>query len=173
MAEVTGGDRLDAALREMAKRIESAATVRVGFLEDATYPDGTKVATIAALNNFGAPAAGIPPRPFFSSMIAAKSPGWGDKFAAVLTASDYDAHKSLELMGEGIAGQLREAIVDMTGPANSPVTDLLKERFPMGGQTFDDVMQARRDVAAGETAAPGKPLVWTGHLLNSVGSEVE
>lgn len=173
MATVTGGARLDAALREMAQRIASASVVRVGFLEDATYPDGTKVATIAALNNFGAPAAGIPPRPFFSGMIAAQSPGWGDKFAAVLTAADYDAHKSLELMGEGIAGQLRESIVDMTWPANSPVTDLLKERFPMGGVEFSDVLQARHDVAAGETAAPGKPLVWTGHLLNSVGSEVE
>ncbi len=174
MAEVTGGERLDAALREMAKRIANAETVRVGFLENATEIDGQKVATIAAIQNFGAPAAGIPPRPFFSNMISDQSPGWGERFAEILKADDYDAKKSLEDMGQGIAGQLREAIVAFQGAPNSPVTNLLKQRFPMrDGMTFADVQQARHDVAAGETAPAGKPLVWTGNLLDSVDSEVE
>ena len=90
----------------------------------------------------------------------------------MLAATDNEADKALELRGEGMAGQLREAIVQTTGPANSPVTDLLKQRFPMGGQTFGDVQEARRDVAAGETAPAGKPLVWTGNLLASVDKEV-
>ena len=172
MAEVSGGDNTIATLRDLANRLGKATEVRVGFLENATYPDGTPVATIAALNNFGAPGAGIPPRPFFSNMIAQESQTWGEKFAVVLKAADSDAAKALDLMGEGMAGQLREAIVQTTGPANSPVTDLLKQRFPMGGQTFDDVQEARRDVAAGETAPAGKPLVWTGNLLASVDKEV-
>lgn len=172
MAEVTGGERSIAAIKALVDKLGKASEVRVGFLENATYPDGTPVAMVAALNNFGAPGAGIPPRPFFSNMIADKSPGWGEQFAAVLAASDNDADKALDLMGEGMAGQLREAIVHTNGPANSPVTDLLKQRFPMGGQTFADVQQARRDVAAGETAPAGKPLVWTGNLLASVDKEV-
>lgn len=158
----------------MRERLHSASEVRVGFLEGATYPDGTPVAEVAALQNFGAPAAGIPARAFFSNMVAEKSPEWGDKFAKVLQAADYDAEKALALMGEGIAGQLRQAIVEMQSPANSPVTNLLKQRFPTReGMTFEDVLQAMRDAAAGETAPAGKPLVWTGHMLASVDKEVE
>lgn len=174
MAQVTGGDGLADALRQIGDRIGTAKLVKVGFLENATYPDGTPVATVAALNEFGAPEAGIPPRPFFSGMIAKESPDWGDIFGNLLKATDFDTDKALALMGEGMAGQLREAITDFNGVANSPVTNLLKQRFPMrDGMTFEDVLQARRDVAAGETAPAGKPLVWTGHLLSSVDSEVE
>lgn len=172
MATVTGGDKAAAAIRALAEKLGKATEVRVGFLEGATYPDGTPVAMVAAINNFGAPEAGIPARPFFSNMLRDKSPEWGDRFAAVLEATDNEADAALALMGEGIAGDLREAIVETDSPANSPVTDLLKQRFPNGGQTFGDVLQARRDVAAGEIVPAGKPLVWSGHLLGSVDKEV-
>jgi len=173
VAEVSGGAGLSAKLKVLRDAIGRGHEVRVGFLEGATYPDGTPVAAVAALNNFGAPAAGIPPRPFFTNMVAEQSPEWGERFAAVLASADYDAAKALELMGEGISGQLRQSIIDTVGPANSEVTNLLKQRFPSGdGVTFVDVMQARHDVAAGETAPPGKPLVWSGHLLASVDKEV-
>lgn len=173
MAEVIGGHKTAHVLQELADKLGKATEVRVGFLEGATYPDGTPVAMVAALNNFGAPEAGIPARPFFTNMVADKSPEWGDQFAEVLKACDNDVAKALELMGEGMSGQLREAVVDGAGPANSPVTDLLKQRFPMrDGMTFADVMQARHDVAGGETAPAGKPLVWTGHLLGSIDKEV-
>jgi hypothetical protein len=173
MAEVSGGEKLAEALKQIKDKIRSGAEVRVGFLENATYPDGTKVATVAALNNFGAPEAGIPARPFFSKMIARQSPDWGERFADVLVASNYDAETALALMGDGIAGQLRQEIVETDSPANSPVTNLLKQRFPTrDGMEFEDVLQARADVAAGESAPPGKPLSWSGHMLASVDREV-
>ena len=76
-------------------------------------------------------------------------------------------------MGSGIQGQLAQSIVDFSGAPNSPVTDLLKQRFPThDGMTFEDVQQARRDVAAGETAPAGKPLVWSGDMLKSIDQEV-
>lgn len=178
MAEITlsGGDKLERRLEEIANKLGRGGTLRVGFLEDATYPDGTSVAMVAAIQNFGAPEKGIPPRPFFTKMIQEKSPGWGETFTRLLVQTDYDVPKALALMGTGIAGQLRQAIIDMNDPANSPVTDLLKQRFPMGkesGMTFDDVLQAWDDVAAGETAPAGKPLVWSGVMLNSIDYEVE
>lgn len=174
MAEVRGGEKLAEALKQIRDRVRSGSEVRVGFLENATYPDGTKVATVAAINNFGAPEAGIPARPFFTEMIARNSPEWGDRFADVLVAADYHAETALGLMGDGIAGQLRQQIVDTESPANSPVTNLLKQRFPTrDGMEFGDVLQARADVAAGETAPPGKPLSWSGHMLASVDKEVK
>ena len=175
MAEVgfSGGDRIEAALKDIAAKLRDGGKVRVGFLENARYPDGKSVAQVAAINNFGAPGAGIPPRPFFSNLVAEKSPGWGEKLVKLLRHTNYDTKAALALMGEGIAGQLRQAIVDMNEPPNSMVTNLLKQRFPMGGQTFEDVLQAWADVAAGATAPAGKPLVHSGHMLQSVDYEVE
>lgn len=166
MASVSGGQRIEEALRAIGARIGKAREVRVGFLEP-------EAATIAALNNFGAPGAGIPPRPFFSDMVDAKSPGWGDQFGKVLKSTGNDSSLALDLMGASIAGQLREAIENFTEVPNSPVTDLLKNRFPMrDNMTFADVQKARNDVANGKVAPPGKPLVWTGHMLRSVDQEV-
>lgn len=174
MATVSGGEKMERVLRDLEAKLGRARAVRVGFLEDATYPDGSSVAQAAAINNYGAPGVGIPSRPFFTDMVAQKSPEWGKRFWRVLKAADYDTDAALNRMGEGIATQLRQAIVDTNDPPNSAVTNLLKQRFPMrDGMTFSDVQKARADVHAGITAAPGKPLVWTGVMLNSVGVEVE
>lgn len=174
MASVSGGDALAAKLRELGDKMSKAHEVRVGFLETATYADGTPVAMVAAINNFGAPEAGIPARPFFSDMIADNKDGWGDSFGDIIKAVDFDAQKALELMGEGMAGQLKMAIEAFTSVPNSPVTDLLKQRFPKrDGMTFADVLQAHRDVADGKRATPGKPLIWSGDMRDAVDKEVE
>lgn len=145
MATITGGARLDAALRNIGDKIGRAREVRVGFLESATYPDGTPVATVAALNNFGA--TNIPARPFFTDMIAGKSPDWADRFARVLKLCDYDTDAALARMGDGIAGQLRRSIIETNNPPLSPVT--------IARKGFDT------------------PLIDTGHMLASVDKEVE
>lgn len=186
MAQVTGGERLAEALRKMRDKIRSGSEVRVGFLENATYPDGTKVATVAAINNFGAPEAGVPARPFFSEMVARNSPDWGDRFAEVLVDEDYDAEAALGLMGDDIAWQLRQSILEFSGVPLSPVTLLLRARFPTReGMTFADVMQARHDVATGDhlkkdgtlkkkdQTQATNPLVWSGSMLNGVDREVK
>jgi hypothetical protein len=175
MVTLKGGEGVERALQDLARKMDKPATLRVGFLEGATYPDGTSVAMVAVTQNYGSPSRGIPPRPFFSKMIAEKSPGWPDKLRAVFRAAGNDGRRALELFGEGVAGQLREAVVEMADPPLSPVTLLLHDRFPSGdGYTFADVLQARRDIAAGEvpSGAHSNPLVWSGHLLNSVDKEV-
>lgn len=141
---LSGGDALERRLSEIASRVARPATLRVGFLENATYPDGTSVAMVAALLNFGI--SNGKAWPFFTNMIAEKAPGWGEQLANLLTLNDWDVEKSLKLMGEGIAGQLRQAIVDMDAPALEPST--------IARKGFD------------------KPLVDTGHMLNSVDYEV-
>lgn len=175
MTEMTlsGGDDLERMLDRIARKISRSGMLRVGFLSSATYPDGTGVAAVAAINNFGAPEKGIPARPFFTNMIRENSGAWGDELAGLLEATNFDVSRALNMMGEHIAGQLRQSIVETVAPPNSPVTNLLKQRFPMGGYSFDDVLQAWDDVAAGESAPAGKPLVWTGTMLRAVDYEVE
>lgn len=135
-----GGDALRARLAQIARLASNAKEVRVGFLEGATYPNGTPVALVAAVHNFGK-------WPFFTDMVAAKSPEWPVAMASLLKANDYDALRTLQQTGEAVAGQLRQAIVDTNSPALAPST-IRRKGF-------------------------AKPLVDTAHLLNSVDYEVK
>ena len=147
MAVVKGGDDFERALRNIEEGIGHPRHVRVGFLEGATYPDGTPVALVAAVQDGGAPSRGIPPRPFFRNMVADKSPMWGDALAAALRGADYDAGRALALMGEGIRGQLQQSIADYdAGPPLAPAT--------IRAKGFD------------------KQLIDTAHMMNSADFEV-
>lgn len=177
MAELTGGDKLDRVLESLARKLERGGKLKVGFLEGATYPDGTPVAMVAALQNFGAPARGIPPRPFFTNMIAEKSERWASALAVMLKRNDWDVDKTLEQMGAGIKGQLQQAIVDMNAPPLSAITLMLRKmRYedPDLEVTGATVGEAARRVAAGESTAGGssKVLIDTAHMINSVDYEV-
>lgn len=119
---ISGGDKLERRLKEISAKLKKAGSVRVGFLEGALYDDGTPVAMIAAIQEFGAPAAGIPPRPFFRGMIKDKSSEWPGAIEKLLVANDYDAEQTLKLTGAAVAGQLRKAIVDFVGVLLKPAT---------------------------------------------------
>lgn len=120
MVSFSGGDKLKKALSDISKKAKNAASVDVGFLADATYPNGVSVPMVAALNEFGTEKA--PPRPFFRGMISDKSGEWPDAVAGLLVANNYDARKTLEQTGAAIKGQLQEAITVYVGPPLSPVT---------------------------------------------------
>ena len=77
---------------------------------------------VAAINEWGAPSRGQPPRPFFRTMIAAKQKEWPTAIAGLLKANNYNAAEALELTGQAIAGQLRQAIVDFEGAPLAPST---------------------------------------------------
>lgn len=125
-ANVSGGKALERHLREIEKRIGKGAHLRVGFLEDATYPSTTiggkplHVAQVAFWNQFGT--ATTPARPFFTTMIERKSPRWGVSLGNLLRKTNYNAERALTLMGEGIKGQLVRSIVEWQSPPNSPRT---------------------------------------------------
>ncbi len=142
MASVTGGGKLTAALAGMAAKATKASEVSVGFLSGATYPDGTSVAMVAALNEFGRPEKNQPPRPFFRDMIAAKSPEWGTTVAALIEANSFDAAKTLSQTGQAVKAQLQNSI-----------------------QTFDRVPLAPSTIAA---KGFSKPLVDSRVMVNSV-----
>lgn len=138
----SGGAALEARLKEIAKRAGEAGTLQVGFMAGSTYPDGTSVPMVAAIQNYGAPAAGIPPRPFFTNMVRDKSPTWAESLGNIAVATDYDMKMTLGHLGEGIGGQLIESII---GFDSVPLADSTVAR-----KGFD------------------KQLVNTGHMKNSV-----
>lgn len=110
MATISGGKGLEAALKTLGAKVTKAASVDVGFLAGATYPDGTSVPMVAALNEFGS--GKTPARPFFRQMVAAKSGEWPEAVGNLLKANDFDAAKTLAQAGSAISGQLRQSIVD-------------------------------------------------------------
>ncbi len=120
MVKIIGGKQLGPYLRRMEEQLAKAKTVDVGFLAGATYPDGTSVPLVAALNEFGNGKA--PPRPFFRNMIAEKQGEWGPASADLLKANNYDAARTLDQVGAAIAGQLRQSIVDFDGAPLAPST---------------------------------------------------
>lgn len=140
-----GGDALRKRLEKIALSMGGAHEVRVGFMEAATYPDGTPVAAVAYWNEFGKP--GQPARPFFRTMIAAESPSWSIKLGKLGPATGYDASKMLALMGEDIRGALQQSI-----------------------NTFESPPLSERTVEAKGFA---KPLIDTAQMLNSVDYEVK
>lgn len=146
MAAARGGDKLSAKLTAMARSLGKGTVVRIGFLEGATYPDGKPVAMIGAIQEFGAPKAGIPSRPYFRTMIRNKRGEWPKAIGSTLKANDYDARRTLDQVGAAVAGQLRQSITDLVSP-------------PLAASTI-----ARKGF--------DKPLIDTGHMLNSVDHEV-
>lgn len=158
-AKIRGGGKYQRILGEIVRRVTGAKLVRAGFLENATYPDGTPVAAVAAFNNYGTGRA--PPRPFFSNMVEDKSPDWPNAAALNLKATDYDAKKTLELMGEGIVGDLRQSIRNTNDP---PLAESTLRRRGYRGAPYDPTDPA---------TFGAKPLVHTGHMLASADYEVK
>ena len=180
MVDVRGGDKLAALLAAASRDAARATSVSVGVLEGATYPTtGTSVGLVAAVQEFGAPKVGVPPRPFFRPMIAKNAPEWPKAIAALLKMTGYDTAKTLDGMGDRIAEQLKQQIVDTTEPPLSPVTIMLRgmrrqsryQNMPFGKL----IAEARRRVAEGKTTygASTKPLEDTLVLLHSISHEVK
>lgn len=130
--KLKGGDKFEAALKDIAAKLNRPGTLRVGFLEGATYPDsGQSVPEVAFFNEFGktvktkgddlgdGTAEGTYfqlPRPFFRNMIAKNSDSWPGAIAQNLKANNYDTKAVLDLAGDGIKGQLQQSIQDTNSP---------------------------------------------------------
>lgn len=145
MAEISGGEKLERALQDIGRQLGRGGEVRVGYLSGATYPDGTSVALVGALNEFGTRRA--PPRPAIRRMIAAKSADWPASAATILKHTNNDVPRTLQLLGEGIRGQWMQSIRDLWDPPLAPST-VKRKGFE-------------------------KPLIATSTMINSVGIEVK
>src|SRR5262249_53443583 len=175
-----GGKKLEVYMARFATRIKTASTVRVGFLENARYPGGMPVAAVAAFQEFGTPSARfpIPPRPFFRNMIAKRQNEW-PKIIEIYVKRKKDGREILAHLGDVIAGQLRQSIIETNDPALSPVTKVLRVRFGNNPTAIRmrDVLRAAGEVKSGKgkqaSGTQAKPLVWTGHMLNSVQYQVK
>lgn len=126
--------KLQIALDAIAKKAESGGTLRVGFLEGATYPAkapskasaGAKnapplsVAQVAFWNEFGTSRA--PSRPFFRTTIAQESKRWGETLALGLKYRNYDGEQALRDVGQVMRDDVEASIQRWSTPGNASST---------------------------------------------------
>jgi hypothetical protein len=117
---VKGGGKLQAHLAAVSRKLGNARGIKVGFLQGATYPNGLSVAQVAFWNEFGTIHA--PPRPAFRRMIAKGSRNWGDQFAKILRATQYDTSIAFGLLGTKLKDELVGSINELTDPPLKPST---------------------------------------------------
>ena len=66
-----GAEQLRIALDNMQDKVG-----RVGYFENSKYEDGTSVAYVATIQEYGSPAQGIPPRPTMRPTVANNWQSW-------------------------------------------------------------------------------------------------
>lgn len=140
------------ALREL-----DGVEAKTGWFETAHYEDGTPVAYVATIQEFGAPKAGIPPRPSMRPAVAQYAPKWLDAMqhgAKAVVNGQMTASDALERVALLAAGHVRKKIREVETPALKPAT-----------------IAARRANKSG--ARSEKPLVETGQMIQSVTGKVE
>ncbi len=133
--------------------------VQVGFFPEASYPDGTPVAYVAAIQEFGYPQGGIPARSFFRPTVTEKKEAWWRQFAGAMVGAlsgklpSFEA--ALEQIGGMAAGDVSRTISRVQTPPLSEAT--LKAR------------QSRKKTKG----VSEKPLVDTGQMVQAVTHQVE
>lgn len=148
------------ALRLAVKGLDGAQG-RVGWFPSAKYEGGQPVAGIAAVQEFGSPARGIPPRSFFRATATEKQTSWAQTVEQVGRAAaqgKIEPGRVMEAVTLAAEGHVRETITKIQSPPLKQATiDARKRRLANGG--------------AGAQATIAKPLVDTGILLNTLTSE--
>lgn len=152
--------RTPAAFEKMQKAVQDlqAKSLRVGFFDSAKYEDGTPVAYVATIHEFGSPSNGIPARPFMRPAIAENKTQWAALLGAGskrVLSGKMEVDQMLGQVGMQAAGEVSESIAAVSTPALKPST-----------------IAAR----AAKRATPGastKPLVDTGLMIQSVSHKVE
>jgi len=150
-------------------------TARAGVF-GGNYPSGTPIAYVAAIQEYGAPAANIPPRPFMRPTVKEQKHAWTQSMQAGVKAvvrGKIEATDVMEQVGALMAADIKQTISEITEPPLSPITVMLRGMRRNDASlivTGKTVGEAAERVQAGETnyGAPTKPLVDEGFLIASI-----
>lgn len=133
-------DELDNLVKE-AKSL----SVDVGWFKGHTYSDGTPIAYVAAIHEFGSPTTNIPPRPFMYPAVKNNSAKWTNTITSTIKGS-MSLNNAFETLGAVASGDIAVSIKSVVNPLLKPAT--------LAAKGFN------------------KPLVDTGLLFQSVSHKV-
>ncbi len=168
-----------AGLREKVTGFD-AKVARAGVL-DGTYENGTNIAYVAAIQEYGDPSHNIPSRSFMRSTSKEKRDQWKIALRVGVKATQTGAatpENVLDEIGAMMAGDIQQKITEIQAPALSPITVMLRGMKQNNASlvvTGKTVGEAAQRVVEGKTnyGAPTKPLVDQGVLLHSISHDVE
>ena len=135
--------RVGSLSKALSKYKDMNASVRVGVLENATYPDGTPVAMVAFWNEYGTRTS--PVRAFFRTTVSENKKNWVLSVQNLMKMHN-DPKKVMGLIGVHMQEQIVQSINTWSDPPNSAYT--------IAKKGFD------------------KPLVERGIMMRSIKSEV-
>lgn len=139
----------------------SNMTAKVGWFESAKYEDGTNVAYVATIHEYGAPAQGIPARPFMRPTAEAKQENWKQtarQGAQAVADGGKTSMDVMEALGALAAGDVRRTISQLTSP-------------PLAPSTIAGRLRKRADKKT--VGLLTKPLVDTGTMITTLSHLVE
>lgn len=129
--------------------------VKVGWFETSKYEDGTQVAYVASIHEYGFAPKNIPPRLGLRQMQVDKKQSWAETSlnAAKAVIRGKPALDMLEAIGGLVEGHVREQIKSVTEPPLKPATIAARARKTASGEV---------------TKSLTKPLNDTGYLMATV-----
>jgi hypothetical protein len=148
---------MEQAIEDMAKM-----SANVGYFESARYPDGTSIAYIAAIQEYGAASQGIPPRATMRPTMDQQGPRWKKIFGQGMTRvmrGQIFAREVFDAVGLAAAGDVRKAISEFSDPPLKKATLQARQRRARGGKSY-------RYLSV-------KPLVDTGAMLAHLSNVTE
>lgn len=145
----------------LASRELSQAVAKVGFFGTAKYPDGTPVAYVASIHEFGYTEGGIPPRSFMRTTAAEQGPNWDEamaKGAKAIAKGKFTGVQVMDAVGQLAAGDIRKKISKIQSPPLKESTVNARKRRYKDKKTTGNLT---------------KPLVDTAVMVNAVTNIVE
>ena len=113
-----------ASLKQEGRKLDGIE-LKVGWFETNKYEDGTPVAYVATIQEFGYPKGNIPPRPFMRPTITREENNWRHIIeieALQIFAGKSTATKLFEILGLIASGDIGKSIAAVFTPPLSPIT---------------------------------------------------
>ena len=170
----------DALLKKVLNNLGNTRT-KVGVIEALKYEDGTPVAYVAAIQEFGDPARSLPPRSFMRTTFSEQQNQWANlatNGAKAIAKGNATSLQVADLLGITAAADVRAKISSITSP---PLTDttlrlrkLKREGASIGGKVVGDVYKAvNSDNPPDLSGVSTKPLVFDGVLIGAITSQTD
>lgn len=135
--------------------------VKVGWFEATKYADGTSVAEVGVVQEYGDPAKGIPSRSFLRTTRTARKDYWARVFENEMRKvlkGEVSVKQALVTLGQIAEGDVRKKITQIQTPKLKDKTVAARLRKMKDGKTIGNLT---------------KPLVESGLLLNTLNSAVD
>lgn len=180
MAEITESNPKGLSAINLALKSLESVQGKVGWFEGAKYQDGTPVAYVAAIQEFGVPERSLPARPFMRPTIQEHETEWKDTAAALagkMVEGVISAEDVMGLLTIKAEADVAKTIEGITAPPLSKITlgarKYRAEGKKVTGATIGEIARLIKEGKLDVSGVPDKPLDDTHTMLENLTHVVE